>query len=82
MSNEPIHLFDKATWESFTEDGRWHVGYTSDVLTDATRERYAALGDVFVESWSVYRTADGSQVFTVNPDGTLRSIKPWVSVTR
>lgn len=68
----PTHLIDKATWEDRAEPAM--PSFVTDVLNDATRERYAGL--VMVETWSVYRY--GFRLFTVNPDGTLRAMREWV----
>ena len=86
MSNAPIHLGDKASYEE-VEPGRdpltgymFSAGHVYAAYNPENVAYYESHGYRVAEWWSIYRTADGASLFTVNPDGTLRGMRPWVSV--
>lgn len=47
---------------------------TSDAYTPENIEFYARLGETAKDIWAIYLTPDRTHLFTVNLDGTLRSM--------
>lgn len=81
-SNAPTLIGYKATWvrEAPFPGSRGYLSSSSvsDAYTPENILFYAERDHTIIDVWAIYETADGELLFTVNLDGTLRSIKACV----
>ena len=78
MSNAPIHLFDKGTWQAPDAD-RDGWPRATILLDSGKASLLRQRGWKLVDQWGVYLTPDRQYLVSVNTDGTLRRARPYIN---